>query len=469
MGMDLLAILSTGSASLAAHRAAAAVASHNIENVNTPGYARQRAELAAVVPADYVGGGYIGRGVQLTTVSQVRDRFLEAQIPGAIGSSARSAAEAQALEGVAALDPQASGNLADALAGFYAALRALGQSAGNTQLRQAAVSSAKSLAMAFQRTGGSLEQARTGLDAQLRGQAAEVNQLAGQVARLNGDIRAARATGGEPNDLLDARQAAMDRLSELVGAVPVADASGDVNVSLGGGVSLVTGNLAGSLQLAADPANGGHLAVKLALPGSTSGSTLAAGTFGGALGGALDARDGALARASQRVDQLAYDLAGAVNAVHQAGYGLDGASGRSLFDVGTGATGAASRITVSAAVAADPRALAAASSAAALPGDASSLQALVATERQALSGGSDASTTLADITSQFGASSQSARAVADQDGALRDHLRSMRDGASGVSIDEELIELQKAQRAYEAVAKVIQTSSEMLATLLNLR
>jgi flagellar hook-associated protein 1 FlgK len=467
--MDLLAILSNGAASLSAQRAAAAVASHNLQNANTPGYARQRANLEAVVPADFVGGGFIGRGVRLASVTQARDRFLEAQVPGSLGSASRSAAEADALEGVSALDPQSPGNLAEALSGFYASLRGLSQNAGNAQLRQAAVSSAKALTLAFRRTATSLEQARTGLDAQLRGQAGEVNQLAVQVAKLNGDIRAARASGAEPNDLLDSRQSALDRLAELVGAVPVADANGDVNVTLGGGASIVTGSLAGSLKLEADAANGGHLAVRVNLPGSSSAAALAPAALGGAMGGALDARDDTLATAASRVDQLAFDVAGATNAVHRAGYGLDGATGRDLFDAGGAAAGAASRMAVSPAVAADPRALAAASSAAALPGDASALQALVATESQALSGGLDATSALSDLTSQFGAASQRARAAADQDGALRDHLQSMRTSVSGVSIDEELIEMQKAQRAYEAIAKVIQTSSDMLGTLMNLR
>jgi flagellar hook-associated protein 1 FlgK len=467
--MDLLAILSTGAASLSAQRAAAAVASHNLQNANTPGYARQRANLEAVVPADYVGGGFVGRGVRLASVTQARDRFLESQVPGSLGNASRSAAEADALEAVSALDPQSTGNLADALSGFYASLRGLSQDAGNPQLRQAAVSSARSLTLAFRRTAASLEQARTGLDAQIRGRAAEVNQLAHSVARLNGDVRAARASGAEPNDLLDARQSALDRLAELVGAVPVADANGDVNVTLGGGASIVTGGLAGSLRLEADVSNGGHLSVRVNLPGSASAAALAPSALGGALGGALDARDGALAMAASRLDQLAFDVAGATNAVHRAGYGLDGVAGRDLFDAGAAPAGAAARMSVSAAVSADPRALAAASSASALPGDASTLHALVATESQGLTGGLAAASALSDVTSQFGAASQRARAAAEQDGALRDHLQSMRTSLSGVSIDEELIEMQKAQRAYEAIAKVIQTSSEMLGTLLNLR
>jgi flagellar hook-associated protein 1 FlgK len=470
MGVDLLSILSSAGSSLAAHRAAAAVASHNIENASTPGYARQQADLTAVTPVDQVVGGFIGAGVRLSNVTQTRDRFLESQIPAALGGASFSSAEAQSLEAVSALDPQASGNLGDALAQFYSSLRALNQNAGSAQLRQAAVSSARSLAMAFQRTGSALDDAQRGLDAQLQGKVGEVNQLAADVARLNGAISTARAGGSEPNDLLDARQKALDRLAEIAGAVQVQDGSGDVNVSIGGRFSIVDGNLAGSLQTVPDPGNGAHFVVRGSPPGSTTPMDLPTGALGGELGGFLKARDGVIGTAVTRLDQLAFDLAGAVNAAHQAGFGLDGVSGRTLFDVGATASGAASRLAVSAAVAADPRALAAASSAAGLPGDATALQALLSTERAALSAsGLDPTATLGDITSQFGGLTASARAEADQDGALLDQLQTMRQSTSGVSIDEELLSLQKAQRAYEAVAKVIQTSSEMLTTLMNLR
>jgi flagellar hook-associated protein 1 FlgK len=467
MPIDLLSILSSSGTSLAAHRAAVAVASHNIDNASTPGYARQRADFEAVAPGDAGVGGFIGSGVRLANVTQVRDRFLESQIPASLAGASRSSAEAGALEAVSVLDPQAAGGLGDALSNFYSSLRALNQNAGSTVLRQSAVSAARSLTTAFRQASSALEQARSGLDSQVQGKILEVNQLAQEVAGLNGAIRTARATGSEPNDLLDSRQKALDRLAELAGAVPVPDGSGDVNVTLGGGFALVTGDMAGSLQTIPDPSNNAHLALRAVPPGSSTAIAVPPGGAGGEIGGAIDARDGALATAVNRIDTLAFDLAGAV---HQAGFGLDGLSGRTLFDVGTSARGAASRIAVSAPVAGDPRTLAAASSAAGLPGDATALQAILATERQALGAtGLDPTSTLSDITSQFGGATRSARAISDQDGSLRDHLQSMRQAASGVSIDEELLALQKAQRAYEAVAKVIQTSSEMLATLMNLR
>jgi flagellar hook-associated protein 1 FlgK len=463
---DLLSILSISSASLAAHRAAAATASHNIENASTPGYARQRAVLATTLPAEAIGEAYLGRGVGLDTVQQIRDQYLEAQIPASFGQATRSSVTAGALEAVHALDPEASGNIGDAIAAFYKAFRQLSQNAGDPGLRQAAVAASRSLALAFNRTRGAVEQARAGLDVRLAGRLDEVNTAAQTVARLNQEIRGARATGGEPNDLLDARQKAVDRLAELTGAQPVPSNDGDVYVFLPGGTALVAGDQAATLSAAPDATNAGHLALRLAQPG---GAPAAVAGIGGELGGVLDARDGAMKAAVAGLDQLAFDLAGAVNTVHAAGTGLDRVSGRPLFDAGATADGAAGRIAVAAAVAADARALAAATSAASLPGDGANALALVNTENALLSTNLNVSATVAQITSAFGAATSSARALADQDGTLRSHLEGLRESASGVSIDEEIIELQKAQRAYEAVMKVMQTSNEMFDTLMKIK
>src|SRR5206468_7952551 len=100
MGADLLAIPAQSSSSLRAHRAAAATAGQNIANVNTPGYARQTANLEALTPAELVAGAYIGRGVGLASVTQARDRFLERQLPTAIAAKAASSAESDALSAV---------------------------------------------------------------------------------------------------------------------------------------------------------------------------------------------------------------------------------------------------------------------------------------------------------------------------------------------------------------------------------
>jgi len=465
---DLLAILSNGSASLLAHRAAASTAGHNLQNANTPGYARQRAELEATRPAHFQGDAYLGRGVRLGAVTQARDRFLERQIPAALTAESRSRAESDALEAVNALGPEEAG-VSSALADFYSSLRALSQNAGDSSLRQAAVGAARSLALTFNGAARAVEGARAGLDAQLEGIAQEANLAAADVARLNQEIAIARAAGAEPNDLLDARQRAMDTLAELVGASPVPAGAGHINMVLPGGTALVAGIRAGTLAATPDPTNGGHLALTLRPPGGGPAVALRPAAVGGRAAGVTDARDGSLAAALGALDGLAFELAGELNAAHRAGFGLDGGTGRDLFDAGATAAGAALRIAVHGGVAGNPDLLAAAATAAELPGDSTALFALLATESAALPSGLPPGAALARMVSGFGAAAARARAIAEQDRGIREHLETLRESVSGVSIDEEMVNLTKAQRAFEATMKVITTADQMLETLLSLK
>lgn len=463
---DLLSILSTAASSLAAQRAAAATASNNLQNANTPGYARQTAVIAAALPAERVAGAYVGMGAVLQTVTQARDRFLEAQLPIAQAQSARSGATSDVLGAVSVLDPESTGGIGDALSGFYSAFSALSQNPSDASLRQAAVAAAQTLATSFNQTRASLEAARTGVDARLQGSLGEANQLAQQLASLNAQIRTARAAGtGEPNDLLDARQATVDQLARLTGASPVPTSQGDVSMFLSGGGALVSETTAGTLSALPDAANGNHLALQL-----RSGGVTGTVSPGGELGGLVDARDGALRTAVTSLDAIASALATQVNAAHAAGYGLDGSHGLALFTMTGGGAGAASQIQLNTVIAGDPRALATAS-AAGQPGDGGAALALVATRSTAVAalGNVDVFGALAQTTSAFGTAAQNIESISAQDQTLLSSLQTRRESVSGVSIDDELVNLQKAQRAFEAISKVIQTSSEMFDTLLQLK
>jgi flagellar hook-associated protein 1 FlgK len=97
------------------------------------------------------------------------------------------------------------------------------------------------------------------------------------------------------------------------------------------------------------------------------------------------------------------------------------------------------------------------------------MNAMIATEQTALAGGSDPETTFSNIVATFGGASQRAKAMSDQDGALLDNLTNLRESTSGVSLDEEMVNLTSAQRAFEAVSKVITTADSMLDTLMSLK
>lgn len=460
----LLAMLQQGASSLQAQSAYSSTVAHNLSNSNTVGYSRQRAEIAAVSPSDRFGSSYIGNGAVLQAVGQARDRFLEAQLPGALGREMASGTEAQTLRSVNALDLDNS--VAPALSVFYGQLRALAQNPGSSNYREAAVGAATQLALSFNRSSQALEGARAGIDQKLEGRLPEVNQALQQVASLNAQIRQARATGGQPNDLLDARTRLGDRVAEWTGATPVPNADGDLNVTLSDGTALVAAERAAVLSVLPDATNGGHLQLYLQKPDGSVSKPLTTPP-GGELGGLLAARDGALKTAQTQLDQLAFDLSGAVNAAAVAGYGLDGGTGRPLFVTNATAAGAASSLVVNAAIAADTSLFPAGSTTA--PGDPGAVQAMIDTESQNLSNGTTASGSLARITAQFGATAARAASLHEGDTAMLGHLDGMRQAASGVSVDEELVNMQKAQRAYEAVTRVIKTADEMLNTLMSIK
>jgi flagellar hook-associated protein 1 FlgK len=75
---------------------------------------------------------------------------------------------------------------------------------------------------------------------------------------------------------------------------------------------------------------------------------------------------------------------------------------------------------------------------------------------------------LSGIVAEFGASAERMRLAATHQADLLSHVESLREQTSGVSIDEEMIQMTRSQRAYEAVLKVIQTTDEMLDTLLRI-
>jgi flagellar hook-associated protein 1 FlgK len=466
---DLFALLSWSSSSLSAHRAASATASHNLFNANTPGFARQRANLEATLPADRLGGAFIGRGALLGGVSQARDAFIERQLPGAQASSAYSRARAQGLEGLTALDPDGGAGLANALDAFYSTLRNLTQAPGDLGGRQAAVAQGQTVALAFNRAAQNVAGARAGLDTRLAADVARVNELAQLLAALNRQVRIEQSSGAAPNDVLDARLRVQDELVQLTGAAVIPDADGNVNLQLPQGGALVNGDFAATLSTQPDAANGGRLAVFHRPPGSSAATQLPRGALGGALGGTLEARDGALATAEAAIDALAFDFAGAVNAAHRNGVGLDGVGNRDFFTVSATPTGAARSLAVDPGLRADPRTLGAAASAATLPGDGANLFAILQTERAALSNGLDVFDGLASAIAAWGSAVDSARTAQARDGAVLEQLSALRESASGVSIDEELIALTTSQRAYEAVLKVIQTTDQMLGALLELR
>jgi flagellar hook-associated protein 1 len=461
-------ILNIGWTAMATHRLASEAASHKTANVATPGYSRQRAELQADDPYLHRVGP-LGTGVDVALIGQSRDDLLENRLRAATGdwgfASGRSqaAGSAQAWLGVGEADAvQAS------LDTFFSAWQALADNPGGAAERVQVLASAQGLANGLAQVRERLDATRRGLDAQVQGTLDELQSRMDEVASLNREIRLVEGAGGQANDLRDQRAQLAKEIAERVGVQSFTDGDGQLNLMLVGGGALVVGDHANRLEASADPANDGLLQPSLSIGGA---SVLLTASSGGRLGGLLQARDQDIRQVVAGLDQLAYDLVDRVNQVHAAGAGLDGVSGRNLFTPLAAVAGAAGALSLDAAVAGSPDALAAAQDPAAVPGDnrAALAMADLATTRILAGGTRTAGEYWRSTTSALGAGVSQAERALDLAAAQVEQLTAMRESVSGVSIDEEMIELTKAQRAFEAACKVIQTGDELLRTVLELK
>ncbi len=467
--MGLVSTISNAANGLGVIQVQTATASHNIANANTEGYSRQYAVQTESVPSQLAGTrGYIGGGIVLKGVYQIRDQYVEQQLPLAFSNSAASTAQSDALAAVSALDPDATGSLTTAMGDFYSAMRTLAQNASDSGLRQAAVDSARVLAATFNRTASSLETARDGIDENITNLVNEVNATSASIAELNRRIAPVVTAGGSPNDLLDERQRLVDKLAGLIGAQPVPDDHGNVSMVLPGGTTLVNTTLSCELKTQSQPGNKGHTDVVFTPADGSPDIVLDRTTVGGTIAGLLTARDVALGGASSGLDTLAFEFGQMINGINSAGFTATGGAGGNVFDVGAVVEDAAFKIKIDANLAADPSLLAAAATALTAPGDATNLQALIDSENTLLSTGLTAQGTLAKVVSDFGVLTQSASDGAAFDTAMLNHLTDSRESTSGVAMDDEIVNLTRAQRAYEALSKVITTANSMLETLLDI-
>ncbi|MBE0569717.1 MAG: flagellar hook-associated protein FlgK [Deltaproteobacteria bacterium] len=118
----------------------------------------------------------------------------------------------------------------------------------------------------------------------------------------------------------------------------------------------------------------------------------------------------------------------------------------------------------------DPSGIAAASAAASLPGDNTNALGIAALAGSATSslGGATFSGYYGGLVSKAGSLSADATDLMSFDENLRSELANRRDAASGVSIDEEAIRLIQYQRMFEAGARMISITDELMQTVLAL-
>jgi flagellar hook-associated protein 1 FlgK len=335
---------------LRAFQRALETTSHNIANVSTPGYSRQRVDLAANQP-ELFGSSALGSGVIIQSISRYGDELLSTQMRTASSSFSRLDTYAEKAGALNNLFADSSTGLSAALQKFTNALQGVANTPTSTAARQVLLSEANGLVTRLQTYDARLDEIDNEINAQLRGEATSINSIASNIARLNQDIvRAQSQSGAAPADLLDARDAQLADLASRIETSVIRQDDGAVNVFIGNGQSLVLGNTSSTVVTQPDPFQPSRVSLAL----KTSGGTvdISSSLSGGSIGGLLDFRREMLDPARNQLGQMAVALADVTNAQHREGVDLSGNLGGNMFAVGGVAVQPASTNTGGATVAA---------------------------------------------------------------------------------------------------------------------
>lgn len=456
-----LSSVNNAASALRYHQSVMEVASGNIANVSTEGYARRRVVGVSVgapaQPAMWSRYDGNGDGVRVGSVDRLVDPLLDSRARREHGTQSYLDTRAAALARVeASLGEPAGDGISKALADVRAAWHDLGNSPDSPAVRATVLSTSRTLvdAVAAQRRNVESEEGdqRMSMLADL----GETNTLAVNLAAANEAIAAAKLSGNDPSGLLDQRDLMALRLSELTGGTAVENGQGGLDVTVGG-VALVAGNRAGTLAVTAGinpdgTSDGQPLALSLTPPG---GAATAVSGLRGEIGGAADLLTTTLPGLRNEITAIAQQVADAVNTVHQSGYDATGASGQPFFSVDPSAPGGPLVMLVD--TADEIAASGIGGGANRDGGNATALaDALGSPERS-----------YQRFVTVFGTDVSSVRRLAATQQNLTGQVDGAREQLSGVNLDEEMVTMMQAQRAYEAAARVMTTLDSVLDTLIN--
>lgn len=469
---------------LMANQKAISVTSHNIANINTPGYTRQRL-IAEANPPFYANRLKMGMGVKVQSVIQFTDQFINRSVHQKLSLLKEHEAKASVLSQMETIFNETSGQgLVRAMNEFWNAWQELASNPGGFSERAALLTKGDVLTRQFHLMSDSLHQIQREMNTNLKLSIQEVNRLTKQIAGLNEKIVLAESDRTPANDLRDQRANHIERLAELLGNVYLSDQHGALTVMTPDGMILVDGKHSWNLSQEGD-----------AIYWNGIPSDISQRLQEGKIGAWLDLRDKTVPEFIANLDELAGSLMREVNALHLAGYTLSGETGKYFFEAFKTApetpnagdfTGAASYIRLSVEVKGSPANIAAGGRSGD-PGDNENAMSILSLQTEGSipirkwsfhqRGTSPISTvqsgTLDDyyrmLIGEIGILTDEATENEQFTRSLLDHLSELRDAVSGVNLDEEMLELMKIQRAHEAASKLVTIADEMLQSLLEMR
>ncbi len=346
-------LFNIGVSALVANRAALTTTGHNIANVNTEGFSRQRADMVTR-PPQITGVGAIGKGVAVEGINRIADQFVTRQLQTTTSNEANADAYVRFAKQVD--NYLGDGTFTPALDQYFAAMHDVNNDPASIPARLVFLEAASGMVARFHDADARLTDVQRGVNNDIVASINQINAFAEEVGRLNQRVVEAIGSSGEPpNDLLDQRDELIRQLSELVNVSTTEQRDGSINVFVGSGQILVTGSRTMELVATQNATDASRL--EISVKGGTANSEISDLITNGRLGGVLKFRDEVLDPTRNAIGRLAYGLATTQNEQHREGMDLNGQLGGDLFSIGNGAVTAAATNTGAVSISIDPNAI----------------------------------------------------------------------------------------------------------------
>ena len=323
-----------GKRAVDAHQQALNTTGHNLSNINTPGYSRQRVEFGAFEPIYLPGlsreetAGQIGQGVITGRITRLRDELLDRRIVSQAGGEGYWKARDPYIREMEMIYMEPGNNsIRSKMDEFWNAWQELSIYPADTAPRYSLLERGRTLIDGIHERYFALKTLQERADEDARMTVSQINDLSGQIAELNETIQKVKAQGDNPNDLLDRRDLLVDRLSSLINITTDSRDPDEFMVHTNG-IVLVQGRIGRTFDLEQNPETGFS---NIVWSETRNKLEFLNGDHNGRLGALLDLRDHTINLEIQTLDNMTMNFVGLVNEIHEKAYGINGETGIKFF------------------------------------------------------------------------------------------------------------------------------------------
>ena len=451
--MALNSVFSIAKSSLFAHQQALAVTSANLANVNNPAYSRQVAIFGTLAP-DNRGYYGFGTGVAVEEVVRIRNSVTDIQIRQNNQKYYDAEKRSSILSQIESLfsEPSEYG-LSNLLSNFFNSWDELALDPTSLSLRTSVVQSAQMLSEKIGNIHDGISSAISNARTEAQETAETINTIVEQINTVNKQIYEASVVGNNVNDLIDTRDKLLEELSTYANINVTIDENNVASVSIGG-IFAVDGLHYKQFEIAKEGDKIGLV---------TKGDEIRATITGGSLNGLLDLHNNELPEQLTKLDEIALVLMENVNQVHSEGFtvtepSLTGIEFFSKYESGN--------LEINTEIIDDPYLIAISENGTSGNNDIAIRIAELKDEN--LLNGKTLSDNYSEYVSTVANEIKLQQQNAESYSMVLNQLEKTKMQYSGVSTDEEMINVMKYQRSYDAAAKLITVADELMQTLLTL-